>query len=229
MAGAVKVRIVVNDRMQHGSCFRCGAGRPKFAPSSRPTLTPKQMLHLGVFGGKYMTEAGQSFRQAGLPTRNSHPAGAGLAELLQGQGFAIAGGVAPQQLDSSAGSAAGSVVRMHYMGRRSKDDARQIRRWRATISRHVAAIRKELRGPAICSAAGGSGRPCSTGLMTAGGFDGWPRYRPPETSRIDPVVYEASSDSSHRMARATSSGVPPRFMGTAVLTRSTRPGSPPLP
>ena len=29
----------------------------------------------------------------------------------------------------------------YYMGRRTRDDARQIRRWRA-IARHVAAIRK---------------------------------------------------------------------------------------
>ena len=43
-----------------------------------------------------------------------------------------------------------------------------------------------------------------------------------------PVEYDASSDSSQRMARATSSGSPPRFIGTVGFTRSTRPGSPPL-
>ena len=53
-------------------------------------------------------------------------------------------------------------------------------------------------------------------------------YRPPVTSRIAPVTYEASSESSHRIATATSSGFPPRFMGTRALSRSTRSGSPPL-
>ena len=54
------------------------------------------------------------------------------------------------------------------------------------------------------------------------------RYLPPATSMNEPVVKTASSDSSHRMARATSSAVPPRFIGTNAFTRSTRFGSPPL-
>ena len=52
--------------------------------------------------------------------------------------------------------------------------------------------------------------------------------RPPDTSMNVPVEYEASSEASHRIARATSSGWPPRRMGTTFLTRSTRSGSPPL-
>ena len=43
-----------------------------------------------------------------------------------------------------------------------------------------------------------------------------------------PVVNDASSDSSQRIACATSSGDPPRLIGTDALTRSTRLGSPPL-
>ncbi len=43
-----------------------------------------------------------------------------------------------------------------------------------------------------------------------------------------PVEYDASSDSSHRTARATSSALPPRSIGTLPLMRSTRSGSPPL-
>jgi len=53
-------------------------------------------------------------------------------------------------------------------------------------------------------------------------------YLPPVTSMKAPVVNDAWSDNSQRMARATSSGSPPRFIGTKALTRSTRPGSPPL-
>jgi hypothetical protein len=56
----------------------------------------------------------------------------------------------------------------------------------------------------------------------------WGRYRPPDTSMNVPVAYDASSDSRKRIARATSSGLPPRCIGTAPLIRSTRPGSPPL-
>jgi hypothetical protein len=53
-------------------------------------------------------------------------------------------------------------------------------------------------------------------------------YRPPATSRIAPVTYDASLDNSQRIAEATSSGWPPLCMGTCVLKRSTRAGSPPF-
>ena len=43
-----------------------------------------------------------------------------------------------------------------------------------------------------------------------------------------PVEYDASSDSSHRIARATSIASPPRCIGSVGPSRSTRPGSPPL-
>src|SRR5690606_26487652 len=50
--------------------------------------------------------------------------------------------------------------------------------------------------------------------------------RPPLTVMVVPVEYEASSDSSQRMALATSSAVPARGMGNCAAMRSTRPGSP---
>src|SRR5262249_33787417 len=43
-----------------------------------------------------------------------------------------------------------------------------------------------------------------------------------------PVVYDASSDNSHTMARATSIARPPRPIGSCGPSRATRPGSPPL-
>jgi hypothetical protein len=47
-------------------------------------------------------------------------------------------------------------------------------------------------------------------------------------SRIAPVENDASSESSHRIARAISSGSPPRFIGMPSRSRSMRFGSPPL-
>ena len=51
-------------------------------------------------------------------------------------------------------------------------------------------------------------------------------YLPPETSMNAPVEYDASSESNHKIAFATSSASPPRRIGTLSLTRSTRPRSP---
>jgi len=56
-------RIVkVNDRMQKGYRYELTApvGR-NFDPEFRPELTPKQMLRLGVFCGKYMTDTRKEF------------------------------------------------------------------------------------------------------------------------------------------------------------------------
>ena len=56
-------RVVVHDLMQRGYVYHLTepAGR-NFAPDFRPQLTPKQMLALGVFGGKYMTDCSAEFQ-----------------------------------------------------------------------------------------------------------------------------------------------------------------------
>lgn len=56
------VRIEVNDKMQKGYVYYrakpMGRGlRPEF----KPELSPKEMLELGVFGGKYMTDCQKEF------------------------------------------------------------------------------------------------------------------------------------------------------------------------
>jgi len=49
--------ITANDKMQRG--YRYFLTEPvgrNFDPEFKPELTPKEMLALGVFGGKYMTD-----------------------------------------------------------------------------------------------------------------------------------------------------------------------------
>jgi hypothetical protein len=69
-----KQTVTVNDTMQRGYRYQLvePAGR-NFDPGFHPGLTPKQMLQLGVFGGKYMTDARAEFPP------NSWFAGAKLA------------------------------------------------------------------------------------------------------------------------------------------------------
>jgi hypothetical protein len=57
-----KRMVEVNDMMQVGYCYTLTEpmGR-NFDPEFKPELTPKQMLRLGVFGGKYMTDTTNEF------------------------------------------------------------------------------------------------------------------------------------------------------------------------
>ena len=60
---AAKVQNVrVNDKMQCGYVYELVAptGR-NFGQGFEPELTPPQMLRLGVFGGKYMTDCRNEF------------------------------------------------------------------------------------------------------------------------------------------------------------------------
>ncbi len=140
----MKKKVVVHDRMQRGyAYYRTEPVGRNFAPEFRPQLTPAKMLRLGVFGGKYMTDCRREF-----PARWFE--GAKLCAARHDPGLNYFGVNASQSL---AVWRRNGWIRSqdprgwfqwycrYYMGRRSRDDARQIRRWRA-IARHVAAIRK---------------------------------------------------------------------------------------
>jgi hypothetical protein len=130
--------------MQHGYVYdRVAPTGRNFAAQFQPELTPPQMLRLGVFGGKYMTDCRDEFPRRWFT-------GARLADGRRDARLNCFGVSASQSL---------TVWRLkgwihpqdprgwfqwycrYYMGRRTADDRRQIRRWRA-IARHVAAIRK---------------------------------------------------------------------------------------
>ena len=137
-------RVVVNDRMQRGYVYvRAAPAGRNFAPGFAPELTPAQMLALGVFGGKYLTDCCREFPKRWF-TR------AKLAHGPRDASLNYFGVNASQSLAEwrRKGWVSGQDPRgwfqwycRYYTGRRSSDDARQIRRWRA-IRRHAAAVRK---------------------------------------------------------------------------------------
>jgi len=54
--------IVVNDQMQQNYRYTLTAQVGQdFHPEFKPQLTPKEMLELGVFGGKYLTDCQEEF------------------------------------------------------------------------------------------------------------------------------------------------------------------------
>jgi hypothetical protein len=99
-------KIVVNDRMQQGYHYFCTepAGR-NFAPEFRPGLTPKEMLRLGVFGGRYMTDCAENFRELVRGREAVCRAARPSSQLLRRQRVAVARRLAAERLDSAAGSA----------------------------------------------------------------------------------------------------------------------------
>ena len=140
----MKTRVVVNDRMQSAYVyFRTEPPGRNFSPGFAPELTPKQMLCLGVFGGKYMTDCrgefpASWFSHAKLCT-DRHDARLNCFGVNASQSLAAwrrHGWIRPQDPRGWF-----QWYCRYYMGRRTADDARQIRRWRA-IRRHVSAIQK---------------------------------------------------------------------------------------
>ena len=137
--------VVVNDTMQQGYRYECvvPVGRA-FDPEFQPDLTPQEMLRLGIFCGKYMTDSRDEFPASWF----AH------AKLAAGQrdcSLNCFGVDASQPL--KVWRAKGWIhpddprgwfqwYCRYYMGRRMpEEDRRQIRRWKA-IRRHIRQIER---------------------------------------------------------------------------------------
>ncbi len=136
--------VVVDDRMQHG--YRYVLTEPageSFDPSFRPELTPKEMLELGVFGGRYMTDCRDEFPAAWFVGARLSPAG--RDPTLNFFGVDASKSLAYWRekgwIHEDDPRGWFQWYCRYYIGRRSPDDERQIARWRAMV-RHVGQIRK---------------------------------------------------------------------------------------
>jgi hypothetical protein len=138
------ILVKVNDLMQRNYTYlRTKPAGREFHPLFRPELTPKQMLELGVFGGKYMTDCKNEFPRSWFVR-------AKLCRERHEPSLNFFGVNASQPL--SVWRAKGWIYHedprgwfqwfcRYYMGRRCEDDLRQIGRWRA-MRRHVAQIKR---------------------------------------------------------------------------------------
>ena len=137
----------VHDKMQRGYTYDVVAlpGRD-FAKGFEPELTPAEMLRLGVFGGKYMTDCGREFPKSWF-------ARAKLSAKRRDPSLNFFGVDASQPLSlwRKKGWLHPDDPRgwfqwycRYYCGRRSEDDLRQIERWRA-VRRHVAQLKKHCK------------------------------------------------------------------------------------
>ena len=137
--------VIVNDKMQRGYHYLLTepVGR-NFDPEFKPELTPKEMLALGVFGGKYMTDCRKEFPSNWFTHAKLSPAGRN--DTLNYFGVDAS---QPLSVWRRNGWLHDDDPRgwfqwycRYFMGRRMpEEDTRQIKRWKA-FRRHVTQIRQ---------------------------------------------------------------------------------------
>jgi hypothetical protein len=139
------VTVHVNDRMQKDYSYVLTAPEGKtFDPEFKPELTPKEMLALGVFGGKYMTDGAGEFPADWFEAAKLSPRGAdkslnyfGVAASQPLGVWRDKGWIYP---DDPRGWF--QWYCRYYRGRRlPEEDRRQIKRWKA-MRRHIQQIRR---------------------------------------------------------------------------------------
>ncbi len=135
--------IIVDDKMQKKYIYTLTQAIGKnFDPRFKPELTPKQMLSLGVFGGKYLNDCIDEFPEnwfvgAKISPDHSDP-------KLNCFGVSASQSLTEWQRknwihpDDPRGWF--QWYCRYFMGRRHEDDERQIKRWLA-MKRHVSQIK----------------------------------------------------------------------------------------
>jgi len=149
-----KRTVVVNDKMQKNYKYVLSELSGKnFDPEFKPELTPQEMLSMGVFGGKYMTDCANEFPRKWFETAklcpDKHDPALNYYEVNASKPLSYwkeKGWIFP---DDPRGWF--QWYCRYYMGRRLPvEDQRQISRWKA-MTRHIAQIKKNCdKGDASC-------------------------------------------------------------------------------
>lgn len=137
--------INVSDTMQKGYHYTLSEQPGQhFHPDFKPQLSPAEMLALGVFGGKYLTDCQDEFPAAWFTAAKLSP----LKKDISLNYFSVDASQSLAQWQSK-----GWVHHQdprgwfqwycrYYLGRRTeKEDLRQIKRWQA-FRRHASAVSK---------------------------------------------------------------------------------------
>ena len=136
--------IHVNDHMQKG--YRYFLTEPigqGFHPDFTPDLTPKEMLQMGVFGGKYMNDCRNEFPESlfGKAKLSAEKADPKLNYFKMNASKPLSYWIEKGWIWHQDPRGWFQWYCRYYMGRRSQDDDRQIKRWKA-MKRHVAQLKK---------------------------------------------------------------------------------------
>lgn len=135
--------VSVNDKMQIDYTYKLTEPiGQNFDPEFKPELTPKQMLELGVFGGKYMTDCRNEFpkewyENAKLSPEFKNP---DMNYFKIDASLPLSEWVRRGWIYHEDPRGWFQWYCRYYMGRRiPPEDERQIKRWKA-MKRHIAQI-----------------------------------------------------------------------------------------
>jgi hypothetical protein len=141
----MKKTITVNDLMQKDYTYELiePEGK-KFDPLFKPELTPQQMLEMGVFGGKYMTDCKKEFPKEWFAkaklSHEFHDPELNFFKVNASQPLSI--WQQKKWIFHEDPRGWFQWYCRYFMGRRMySEDLRQIKRWRA-MKRHIAQIQK---------------------------------------------------------------------------------------
>jgi hypothetical protein len=136
--------VTVHDKMQRNYRYRLvePSGR-NFDLDFKPQLTPKQMLELGIFGGKYMTDCKKEFPKSWFMNAKLSPKGkdAGLNYFGVDASRPLSYWRKKGWIHEDDPRGWFQWYCRYYLGRRTEDDARQIKRWKQ-MTRHIAQLKK---------------------------------------------------------------------------------------
>ena len=144
-------KVTVNDEMQSRYTYVLAAPMGKqFDPEFRPDLTPKQMLRLGVFGGRYLRDCQAEFPADWFTRAKLLPEGEeGHDKHLNY--FKVDASQSLEEWEKKGWIHPADPrgwfqwYCRYYMGRRMpEEDARQIKRWQA-MARHVTQVERNCR------------------------------------------------------------------------------------
>lgn len=153
MTGVRRRQVTVNDLMQQDYVYVLTepAGE-NFDDRFEPDLTPKQMLAMGVFGGKYMTDCKAEYPADWFTAAKLSPEGrdAELNFFGVDASKALAYWREKGWLHPDDPRGWFQWYCRYYMGRRGEDDDRQVRRW-LNMKRHISQLKKHcVRGDLRC-------------------------------------------------------------------------------
>lgn len=151
-----QIKVFINDKMQKKYIYTLTEPVGKnFDPRFKPDLSPKQMLAIGVFGGVYMRDCTKEFPKDWFTKAKfqkngiyKHDPKINFFGVNASQPLSVwqaKGWIHPQDPRGWF-----EWYCRYYLGRRTDDDERQIKRWSA-MRRHIMQIKNNCRtGDIFC-------------------------------------------------------------------------------